>query len=370
MKLKRENIVRYGVVGLGYISQAAALPAFERTESSQLVALFSGDEEKRLELGRTYDVPAYRYDQLEEAIRNEQIQALYIATPNTMHREYVERAASLGVHSLCEKPLATTEHDSEAMIEAARNNGVKLMTAYRLHFTDSALEAVELARSGKLGELRIFQSLFSAQVSAGTPRTRQKMGGGPLFDIGIYCINAARYLFRDEPEEVLGLSARPSGDERFNEVEEMVSAILRFPGERLASFTCSFGAAENDECTLVGTKGTLRIEPAYEYSGEMHWRITAGGHTHRRTFKPGDQFAAELDYFSDCILANREPEPSGHEGLADVRIINAIYESTRTNQPVRLEWIRRERHPDRSQQIKREAPGAEPELVHVQAPLW
>lgn len=367
MKLKREDRVRYGVVGLGYISQAAALPAFERTESSQLVALFSGDEEKRLNLGRKYDVPAYRYDQLEEGIRNEQIEAIYIATPNTMHREYVERAARLHVHSLCEKPMATTEHDCEAMMKAARENGVKLMIAYRLHFTDSNMEAVELANSGKLGDLRIFQSLFSMQVSKDNPRVHQQTGGVTLFDIGIYCINAARYLFRDEPEEVIGVSARGS-DERFSEIEEMVSGILRFPGERLASFTCSFGAAENSRYSIVGTKGTLLVDSAYEYIGETKWKITVGEHTHHRTFAPGDQFAAELDYFSDCILTHREPEPSGHEGFADVRIINALYESARVNKPMRLDWIRQERHPDISQKIKRAAPGGMPELIHVQMP--
>ncbi|MCX6967191.1 MAG: Gfo/Idh/MocA family oxidoreductase [Verrucomicrobia bacterium] len=364
MKLKRENTVRYAVVGLGYISQTAALPAFGHTESSQLVALISGDDEKRRELGNKYSVPTYDYDKLEEAIRKEQIEALYIATPNTLHREYVERAARQHVHSLCEKPMATTEADCRAMIRAAQENGVKLMIAYRLHFADSNVEAVELAKSGKLGELRIFQSLFSMQVTKGNPRIKLQTGGGTLYDIGIYCINAARYLFQDEPEEVYGISARGK-DERFVEVEEMVSGVLRFPGERLAAFTCSFGAADNAVYDVVGTKGTLRVESAYEYSIGSKWKITVGEHQHERSFAPGDQFAAELDYFSDCILTNREPEPSGMEGLADIRIINALYESTKTKSPVRVERIQKEQRPGQSQEIKREPPGQPPELIHV-----
>lgn len=365
MKLKRENTVRYAVVGLGYISQVAVLPAFAHAESSQLVALISGDEEKRRELGTKYSVPTYDYDKLEEAIRKEQIEALYIATPNSMHREYVERAARAHVHSLCEKPMATSEADCQDMIRVAQENGVKLMVAYRLHFADSNMEAVEFANSGKLGDLRIFQSLFCMQVTKGNPRVHLKTGGGTLFDIGIYCINAARYLFRDEPEEVLGVSAR-GNDERFVEVEEMVSGILRFPGQRLAAFTCSFGAADNASYEIVGTKGTLRVESAYEYIGETRWNISIGDRTDERIFSAGDQFAAELDYFSDCILTNREPEPSGLEGLADVRIINALYESAKTNKPVRVERVNIERRPDKSQEIKRQPPGGEPELIHVQ----
>src|SRR5213082_2437295 len=228
--------IRYAVVGLGHIAQTAVLPAFAHAENSELGALVTGTREKDRELSDHYGVTAYHYDDLERAFEKEQIDAAYIATPNSLHREHTERAAQAGVHVLCEKPMATTQDDCEAMMRAAMQNNVKLMIAYRLHFNDANLHAVKIAKSGDLGELRYFGSLFGLQVKEGNIRTRKELGGGTLFDIGIYCINAARYLFRDEPIEVVGLAAN-NGEKRFTQIEEMTGAILRFSRERLAIFT-------------------------------------------------------------------------------------------------------------------------------------
>jgi predicted dehydrogenase len=199
--------IRYAVVGLGHISQTAVLPAFEHAENSELAALVTGNPEKDRELSEQYGVNAYTYDNLEDALDKERVDAVYIATPNILHREHTERAARAGVHVLCEKPMATTQDDCEAMMRAAAANDVKLMIAYRLHFNDANLHSVRVAQSGDLGELRYFGSLFGLQVKEGNIRTRKSLGGGTLFDIGVYCINAARYLFRDEPIEVVGLTA-------------------------------------------------------------------------------------------------------------------------------------------------------------------
>jgi glucose-fructose oxidoreductase len=187
-----------------------------------------------------------------------------------------------------------------------------------------------------------------------------------LYDIGIYCINAARYLFRDEPIEVVGLTAN-NGEERFSEIEEMTGALLRFPRERLAVFTCSFGSTDVAQYDLVGTKGRLRLENAYEYRGELKCRITIGDKETEKTFKAGDQFAPELIYFSDCILNDRPTEPSGNEGLADVRVINAIYQSAQTGRTVRVEPVSKRRRPGLEMEIKR-PPVEQPELVRASAP--
>ncbi len=195
---------------------------------------------------------------------------------------------------------------------------------------------------------------------------RKDLGGGTLYDIGIYCINAARYLFRDEPIEVVGLTAS-NAEERFPEIEEMTGALLRFPRERLAAFTCSFGSTDVAQYDLVGTKGRLRLENAYEYRGELKCRITIGDKETEKTFKPGDQFAPELIYFSDCILNDRSPEPSGNEGLADVRVINAIYQSAKTGRTMRIEPVPKRRRPDREMEIKR-PPVEQLELVGASAP--
>jgi predicted dehydrogenase len=225
---------------------------------------------------------------------------------------------------------------------------------------------VRMAQSGDLGDLRYFASLFGLQVKEGNIRTRKDLGGGTLFDIGIYCINAARYLFRDEPTEVVGLTAN-NREKRFAEIEEMTGAIMRFSNERLAMFTCSFGSTDASHYDLVGTKGYLRLENAYEYQGELKCVTAIGGKKTEKTFKPGDQFAAELIYFSDCIIHDRAPEPSGNEGLADVRVINAIYESAEIGGAVRIEPVVKKRRPDETMKIKR-PPAKKPELVAPSAP--
>jgi glucose-fructose oxidoreductase len=201
------------------------------------------------------------------------------------------------------------------------------MTAYRLHFERANTQTLEIVRSGKIGEPKIFQSTFTMQVrDPGNIRLRKAVGGGTLYDIGIYCINAARHVFQAEPTEATCVIA--NGDEpRFNEVEATASAVLRFPGERLATFTCSFGAADVSSYTIVGTKGDLRLRPAYDYSEELEYVLTANGRSRTKRFPVRDQFAPELVHFSECIREGRDPGPSGREGYADVRVIRALYRS-------------------------------------------
>ena len=236
--------VRYAVVGLGHIAQVAVLPAFMNAANSELFALVSSDSDKLQKLGKKYAIQhLYSYEEYSRALSN--VDAVYLAVPNHLHREYAVRAAAAGVHVLCEKPMAPSVEDCQAMIAASRQNHAKLMIAYRLHFEAGNLEAIRLARSGKLGELRIFTSEFCQQVADGNVRVNEfsANGGGPVYDMGVYCINAARYLFGAEPTEVLATAAN-NGEARFQQVEEMSSVVMRFPHERVATFTCSFGAAD------------------------------------------------------------------------------------------------------------------------------
>jgi predicted dehydrogenase len=365
----RRGKVRYAVVGLGHIAQAAVLPAFAHAQrNSRLAALVSNDPKKLTELGKRHGVGHlyYSYDQYEECLRSGAVDAVYIALPNHLHREYAVRAARAGVHVLCEKPMALTERDCRAMIRAAEKNKVKLMIAYRLHFEEANLKAVEIVRSGKLGEPRLFHSVFAMQVREGNIRTQEELGGGTLYDLGIYCINAARYLFQAEPLEVIAACAR-GNDPRFKEIDEMTSAILRFSGERLAVFTSSFGAADASVYRVLGTEGSLRVDPAYEYAMGLKHELTIDGKTQTRTFKKRDQFAPELLYFSDCIKKNIEPEPSGREGLADVRIIRALHLSANSRKAVRLGSFKRVKRPTLRQGIKRPAVVRPPELVHAES---
>ena len=364
-----ERRVRYAVVGLGHIAQVAVLPAFSHAENSVLSALVSDDSEKLEKLGRKYKVKArFSYDQYEDCLRSGAVDAVYIALPNHLHREYSERAARAGVHILCEKPMAVTEEDCLSMIRVAEENQVKLMVAYRLHFEEANLKAIDIVQSGRLGDPRLFDSIFTMTVKPGDIRLNpRELGGGTLYDIGIYCINAVRNLFGAEPMEVVAFSAN-NGDQRFLQCEETTSAILRFPGrERLASFTCSFGATDVSSYRVVGTKGELVTDPAYEYAGELKQRVTVDGRTRTRTFSPRDQFAPELISFSDCILRGAAPEPSGWEGLADVRVIRALYRSADTGQPVTLAPFSKDDRPSLEQELSR-PPVREPALVNTEAP--
>lgn len=361
--------IRYAVVGLGHIAQVAVLPAFAHAENSELAALVSNDPRKLEKLGRKYKVRVGAgYAQFEECLQREQIDAVYITLPNHLHREYSERAARLGVHVLCEKPMAVTEEDCRSMIRVAEEHRVKLMVAYRLHFDEANLRAIDLVQSGRLGDPRLFNSVFTMTVKEGDIRLNpRELGGGTLYDIGVYCINAVRNLFGAEPMEVMAFSAN-NGDRRFLRCEETTSAILRFPGrERLASFTCSFGAADVSMYQVVGTQGELVTDPAYEYAGELKQRITIDGRTREKTFGKRDQFAPELIHFSDCILNGETPEPSGQEGLADVRVIQALYRSADTGQPMSLDPFDKADRASLDQEIRR-PPVRQPELVNTEAP--
>ncbi len=361
--------VRYAVVGLGHIAQVAVLPAFAHAENSELAALVSDDPEKLAKLGRRYKVKArFSYDQFEEGLQSSGVDAVYITLPNHLHREYTERAARAGVHVLCEKPLAVTEEDCLAMIQACEENGVKLMVGYRLHFEEANLKAIELVQGGRLGDPRLFDSVFTMQVKQGDIRLNSReLGGGPLYDIGVYCINAVRNLFGAEPMEVVAFSAN-NGEPCFQQCEETTAAILRFPGrERLATFTCSFNGTDVGTYRVVGTKGELVMDPAYEYAEELTRRLTVDGRTREQTFPKRDQFAPELISFSECILSGAAPEPSGWEGLADVRVIRALYRSADTGLPVTLPPFTKEDRPSLAQEIRRPAV-RKPDLVNTEAP--
>ena len=355
---------RYGVIGLGHIAQVAVLPAFAHARrNSQLVAAVSGDATKRREIGRRYRLEAFSYEQFDECLAH--VDAVYIALPNSMHADYTMRAARAGVHVLCEKPMATTVAECRRMIAACRKADVRLMVAYRLHFETATLAAIEVARKGQLGDLKYFTSAFSMRVRRGDIRTQAKHGGGTLFDIGVYCINAARNLFRTEPTAVSAVSVN-SGAAGLSEIDETTAATLRFGDRHIATFVTSFNASDVASYRIVGTKGYLRADPAYEYAEGLTYEVTVGGKTTRHTLSKRDQFAPELLHFSDCILNGTQPEPSGEEGMQDVRIVEALYRSARRGRPVSLPPFRDVKMPTPRQRITR--PGVrKPTLIKVQS---
>jgi len=360
--------VRFAVVGLGHIAQAAVLPAFKHARPhAELTALVSDTPAKLKTLGRRYGVKhLYSYDDARDLFTGGAIDAVYIALPNTQHAAWTIRAADAGLHVLCEKPLATSVTDCARMIEACNRNGVQLMTAYRLHFERCNLEVADIVRRKRIGEARYFDAQFSMQVKAGNIRLKRELGGGPEWDIGIYCQNAARYVFADEPTQ-LWATATNSGDRRFSEVPETVHVIMKFPRERIATFVCSFGAADRSRYEIVGTKGSVVVDPAFHYAQGLSYELTVGEKSRRKKFPKRDQFAAELVHFANRVRARKPVEPSGLEGLIDVAIIEAIHRSIGSGGWALVETPDKQKRPSLRQEIRRPAVPREPKLVQAES---
>jgi predicted dehydrogenase len=346
--------IRYGVIGLGNIAQVAVLPAFQHaSENSELVALISSDAEKRKALQEQWEVKhGGTYEEMERVLDEAGADAVYIALPNSMHRSFTERAARRRLHVLCEIPMATSVADCESMIEVCRENEVQLMIAYRLHFEAGTLSAIEAIADGEIGEPLSFDATYTNCVRPGDIRTRGDLGGGALFDLGVYCVNAARNIFQDEPVEVLGWQQRQDRGSGVD-IDTLTTAMLKFPGDKIATFTCGQSAGEVDCFRVVGTDGDLRVEPAFTYHDSIHHHFTVEEKTRRKRFSKRDQFAAELVYFSECVARGIAPEPDGEEGLADVRVMQAIVGSAKEHDWIELEPFERFRRPRLTQAIEK-----------------
>lgn len=350
-RMSNKTKVRYAVVGAGNIAQVAVLPAFKHAkENSELVALVSGDSTKRSELRRKYDLEYDAdYADFEALITAARVDAVYIATPNSNHWDFTERAAKAGVHVLCEKPLAMNANDVQAMADVCDAAHVKLMVAYRLHFEEATLKTYDLISNGKIGEARIFESTFTHVVRPGDIRMQPESGGSAVLDLGVYCINMARHVFQAEPLQVSAMSVIRNG------VDETTTATLLFSNDRIAHFTVSNAGSAVASFRVVGTEGDLLVEPAYEYAEAQVHYLTRDEKTERETYGARDQFAPQLIHFSDCILNDREPKPSADEAYADLRVIDAIARSAATGEIVTLEPRRHAYHPKLEQEMKEPA---------------
>lgn len=347
--MARRPPIRFAFVGLGDIAQRAVLPAFANARGkASLAALISGTPTKRRVLGRRFDdVIVGAYEDYDDLLASGLIDAVYIALPNEQHADFSMRAMRAGIHVLCEKPVATSVADARAMRLAAERSGVQFMVAYRMHFDPATLKAIEMARDARAGELRIFASTFSSPVERGDIRLTRR-GRGGLFDLGIYCVNAARMVFRTEPTEVVAMHAG-QGHGRFREVPEMTAALLRYPGERIAMFTCSLAAFRGSAWSAVAINRLVQMDPAYSYREPLVVKMQSQAASRTRRFGVHDQFAPELEHFVERIRSGRKAEPSGREGEADIRILDAIDQSARTGRRVRLRAIPRDELPRRRQ---------------------
>jgi predicted dehydrogenase len=309
-----------------------------------LAALVSGHPDKARRLAQVHGVDAehgiYNYESFDRIAQDPAIDVVYIVLPNSLHAEFTVRALRAGKHVLCEKPMATSVAEAEQMIAAAQTADRQLGIAYRLHHEPMNLAVMALCRDKAVGEIRTFTSSNCQDVKAPNIRLSAKLGGGPLGDLGVYSINAARYVLNEEPIEVMAFAQQPDGDPRFREVPETVSYLLRYPSGALASCDCSFGTGNSSRYRAVGTKGFIEMDPAFPYEGQkLRVSEQQGEDKVRLTepkFKAVNQFAEEFDHFSQSALTRQPFATPGEIGLADMRIVTALNESRRTGQPVKM----------------------------------
>jgi predicted dehydrogenase len=337
--------VGFAIVGLGKLSQGQLLPGLTRTKNARLTALVSGDQAKAARLADQYKVPSgsvYSYETFDRIVRDPGIDVVYIVLPNNMHAEYTIRALKAGKHVLCEKPMATTIADCEAMIAAAKAANRKLMIAYRCHYEPGNLAAMRRVRSGALGKPRLVVTEMSRQSTLQDPsdawRLDQTMsGGGALADMGVYGVNAARYLLNEEPIEVRAWASTDRSDPRFKTVEDMIAWQFRFPSGAIANGSTSFNANGGMNFQVVGEKGRLVADPGCLYNGN---RLTFGAPTAPTVpIVEIDQFAREMDWMADVVRGRAPMVAPGEEGLQDVRLMQAILQSVQGGaKTVKTDW--------------------------------
>jgi predicted dehydrogenase len=324
----KKDHVGYCIVGLGRISLGHFMPGCLDGKKSRVVALVSGHRDKALKTAAQYKVPEasiYSYEEYDKIADNKDIDAVYVALPNSMHAEYTIRAAKAGKHVLCEKPMATTVNDAQAMINACRAAKRKLMIAYRCQYEQLNLQAIQMIKEGKLGTVQAIESANGFVERAGEWRLDKKLaGGGPLMDMGIYSLNACRYLTEEEPQYLEGFCSVIDRDGRFDQVEENVSWVMRFPSGIVASCNTSYGAQMPGYVRVHGSKGSLQLQPAFSYEG-IH--LTGPDVDAQSAEKDPAQFTREAEYFADCVINDVEPKSDGEEGLRDMKYMAEIYKS-------------------------------------------
>ena len=330
----------WALVGLGNLAINQIMPAFAKTQQSRLVGFVSGRPEKAKQLAQVYGVDPkniYTYDNYDSLANNPEIDVIYVILPNSMHPEYTIRALKAGKHVLCEKPMANTPQDCEQMIAAGKAANRKLMIGYRVRYEPFNQAMIKMAQdTAEMGPTRMI--LADAGFSIGDPaqwRLRKAMaGGGSLMDIGIYSLNAARYLTGEEPIEVNAMTHTTPNDPRFTEVEENINFQLRFPSGILANCTSSYGV-NLGRFRVFKPRGSFELDPASSYTG-LRMRVFRGGSIEERVMAQRDHFALEMDHFSTSIMNNTDPLTPGEEGLKDLRVMMAIYEAARSGRTVKL----------------------------------
>jgi len=324
----------YCIVGIGRIADHY-LRGMAATDSSAVTAFVSGHRDKALKFAAQYGVPEssiYSYEQFDAIRDNKAIDATIICLPNSMHAEYTIRSAKAGKHVLCEKPMATSVADCQTMIAACAAARVKLMIAYRLHYEPVTMRTIKLIRDGGIGKIQAIDSANGYNIARGEWRATKALGGGgPLMDVGIYCLNATRYLTGEEPASFTATVSTVDHDGRFDTVEENTAWTSTFPSGAVATCSTTYGANQTGYYRVYGSKGWLEVAP-FHYEGQ---RLQAQyrDDTLKRDVRIDEtspdhdpsHFTRQLNHFTECVTLDHTPLTPGEEGLRDMQYMQAIY---------------------------------------------
>lgn len=324
------------LVGLGNYSTGQLAPALQDTKLCKLTGIVTGTPSKEKEWSDRYGIPQdniYNYDTYDRIIDNPDIDIIYVVLPNSMHAEYTIRAAKAGKHVICEKPMATSVADAEAMVAACRENDRKLAIGYRLHYDPHHEEVMRLGRNKVFGPVQKMEGDFAFNIG-NNPHVwrldREMAGGGPLMDIGLYAIQASLYTV---PELPIAVTARKetNNKELFSEVEESIAWELEFPGGLVAKGASSYSKRANYH-RAEASDGRFEVQPAYSYSG-IRGETSEG----KMDFPQVNQQCLQMDAFANHLLNGAENRVPGEMGLRDVKVLYAIYEAAESGERVELD---------------------------------
>ncbi len=316
--------IRWGVISTANIGRWAVLPAIQASQNGLLVAVASRDLEKARAFASDSQIPQ-AYGSYEALLEAEDIDAVYIPLPNSLHREWTIKAALAGKHVLCEKPLALNAQECQEMDAAAQEHGVKLMEAFMYRFHPRTEKVLEMVRSGVVGELRLIHSAFTFRVTRPENiRLNPALGGGALMDVGSYCVNISRTAAGCEPVEVQAVARWGASG-----VDEQLLGTLRFPTGALAQFDCALSLERREDYLLAGTEAFLSVPAAFLPGKEAAKirEVRGRSEVKEHTLDGIDEYQLMVEHFSDCVLNDQPLRYPAGEAAANMRVIDALYRS-------------------------------------------
>ncbi|HZF05872.1 MAG TPA: Gfo/Idh/MocA family oxidoreductase, partial [Patescibacteria group bacterium] len=257
--------IGYAVVGAGPLVERALLPAFARAGGeTRLAAIVSADRARAHALAQEHRATGYHYDEFRQSLQREDVQAVYLALPNSLHCDYAVEAARAGAHVVCERPMAVMADECRRMLRTCQTNRVKLMVAYHVQVHSAYKKLLELVRGGAIGAPKTFSSDATIRVhDPDDVRLQRRLGGGTMYDLGVPAIFVARTILDAEPAQVMAMTARMT--RRYGgDVDESTVALIRFPDDRLAHLHTSFGEEPTSVLTVFGDDGSIRVTGMYE----------------------------------------------------------------------------------------------------------